>query len=50
MHSGGSLSPGDEVVDSDHLTLAHEALIKVRNRVPPVGKWDFAEFGEGDVQ
>jgi len=42
VHSGGSLSPGDEVVVSDHLTLAHEAKIKVRKRVPPVDRWDFA--------
>ena len=46
VHSGGSLSPGDEVVVSDHLTLAHEAKIKVRKRIPPDDKWDFANFGE----
>ncbi len=46
VHSGGSLSPGDEVVVSDHLTLAHEARIKVRKRIPPDDKWDFANFGE----
>ncbi len=46
VHSGGSLSPGDEVVVSDHLTLAHEAKIKVRKRIPSVDKWDFANFGE----
>jgi RND family efflux transporter MFP subunit len=47
VHSGGSLSPGDEVVVSDHLTLAHEAKIKVRKRIPPEDKWDFAEFETG---
>ncbi len=50
VHSGGSLSPGDEVVVSDHLTLAHEAKISVRKRIPPQDKWDFAEFGEGGSQ
>ena len=33
VHSGGSLAPGDEVVVSDHLTLAHEAKISVRKDV-----------------
>ncbi len=42
VHSGGSLSPEDEVVVSDHLTLANEAKIKVRKRVPPVDRWAFA--------
>lgn len=46
VHSGGSLSPGDEVVVSDHLTLAHEAKIKVRKRIPSEDKWGFANFGE----
>ncbi len=46
VHSGGSLSPGDEVVVSDHLTLAHEAKIKVRKTIAPDDKWDFANFGE----
>ena len=46
VHSGGSLSPGDEVVVSDHLTLAHEAKIKVRKRIPSEDKWGFADFGE----
>jgi len=48
VHSGGSLAPGDEVVVSDHLTLAHEALIKVRKRVPPASRWDFA-VGETEL-
>lgn len=42
VYSGGSLAPGDEVVVSDHLTLAHEARIKVRKRISPVDRWDFA--------
>lgn len=40
VHSGGTLVPGDEVVVSDHLTLAHEAKISVRKSVPPADKWD----------
>ena len=46
VHSGGSLAPGDEVVVSDHLTLAHEAKIKVRKRVPPINRWAFAVTAE----
>ena len=42
VHSGGSLAPGEEVVVSDHLTLAHEAKIKVRKRIAPHDRWDFA--------
>jgi multidrug efflux pump subunit AcrA (membrane-fusion protein) len=42
VHSGGSLAPGDEVVVSDHLTLAHEAKIKVRKRLPANDRWAFA--------
>ncbi len=42
VHSGGSLAPGDEIVVSDHLTLAHEAKIKVRKKIAPVDRWDFA--------
>jgi len=42
VHSGGSLAPGDEVVVSDHLTLAHEAKIKIRKRIKPFDRWDFA--------
>ncbi len=42
VHSGGSLAPGEEVVVSDHLTLAHEAKIKVRKRITAADKWDFA--------
>ncbi len=43
VHSGGSLAAGDAVVVSDHLTLAHEAKIKVRKKVPPVDRWAFAD-------
>jgi len=35
VHSGGSLAAGDEVVVSDHLTLAHEAKIKIRKHIEP---------------
>lgn len=42
VHSGGSLDAGDEIVVSDHLTLAHEAKISVRKRLPPDDRWDFA--------
>ncbi len=42
VHSGGSLAPGEAVVVSDHLTLAHEAKIKVRKKVQPVDRWAFA--------
>jgi len=37
--SGGSLSPGDRVVVSDHLTLAHEAKIKVRKTRQIRDRW-----------
>ncbi len=47
VHSGGSLAPGDEVIVSDHLTLAHEAKIKVRKTIQAVSRWDFANLGEG---
>ena len=42
VSSGGSLAPGDTVVVSDHLTLAHEATIDIRRRVPPKDRWAFA--------
>ena len=45
VHSGGSLSPGDKVVVSDHLTLAHEAKISVRKTVPGIDRWNFANLG-----
>jgi len=44
VHSGGSLTPGDEIIVSDHLTLAHEAKIKVRKRVTAVDRWSFADL------
>ena len=46
VHSGGSLAPGEEVVVSDHLTLAHEAKIKVRHTVDGADRWAFAAAGE----
>ena len=46
VHSGGSLAPGDDVVVSDHLTLAHEAKITVRKQVPPENRWAFAAAGD----
>ncbi len=42
VHSGGSLAAGEEVIVSDHLTLAHEAKIKVRKRIAPFDRWAFA--------
>jgi len=39
VHSGGSLAPGEQVVVSDHLTLAHEAKLKVRRLRPAVDRW-----------
>jgi RND family efflux transporter MFP subunit len=42
VHSGGSLAPGEQIVVSDHLTLAHEAKIKVRKTVPGADRWAFA--------
>ncbi len=42
VHSGGTLEPGDEVVVSDHLTLAHEAKIDVRRRLTPRDRWGLA--------
>jgi len=36
---GGALEPGDKVVVSDHLTLAHDAPIKVRKTVPAADPW-----------
>jgi len=50
VHSGGSLAPDEQVVVSDHLTLSHEALIKVRKTVPPANRWAFALDGEGDAR
>lgn len=50
VHSGGSLEPGDEVVVSDHLTLAHEAKIVVRRTLPPEDRWAFAGAGSETVR
>ncbi len=47
VHSGGTLAAGDEVVVSDHLTLAHQAKIKIRKHVPPRDRWAFAAGAEG---
>ena len=49
VHSGGSLAPGEEVVVSDHLTLAHEAKIKIRKSVPAVDRWAFATAAGGST-
>lgn len=47
VHSGGSLAPGDKVVVSNHLTLAHEAKIKVRRTHPPKDRWALASNQAG---
>jgi RND family efflux transporter MFP subunit len=36
---GGTLEPGDRVIVSDHLTLAHDAKIKVRRTVALADPW-----------
>jgi RND family efflux transporter MFP subunit len=36
---GGTLEPDDRVVVSDHLTLAHDAKLKVRRTVPAADPW-----------
>ena len=43
---GGTLDPGDRVVVSDHLTLAHDAKIKVRKTLPLNDPW--LESTQGD--
>jgi len=45
VHSGGSLAADDKVVVSDHLTLAHEAKLKIRKTVPTSDRWAFAAEG-----
>ena len=50
VHSGGSLAPGEQVVVSDHLTLAHEAKIKIRRTRPPQTRWDFAFAATGTTR
>ncbi len=42
---GGTLEPDDRVVVSDHLTLAHDAKIKVRKTVPAADPWIAASQG-----
>jgi RND family efflux transporter MFP subunit len=39
VHSGGSLAPDEKVVVSDHLTLAHEAKLKIRKTLAPRDRW-----------
>jgi hypothetical protein len=36
---GGTLEPGDRVIVSDHLTLAHDAKVKVRKTLPAADPW-----------
>lgn len=44
---GGTLEPDDKVIVSDHLTLAHDAKIKVRKTLPPSDPWlETAQAGE----
>lgn len=42
---GGTLDPGDRVVVSDHLTLTHDARIRVRRTVPTTDPW--IQFAQG---
>jgi RND family efflux transporter MFP subunit len=48
VHSGGSLAPGEKVVVTNHLTLAHEAKIKVRRTQPPKDRWALASNQAGE--
>jgi RND family efflux transporter MFP subunit len=43
---GGTLDPDDRVIVSDHLTLAHDAKIKVRKTLPPADPWLETAGGE----
>ena len=36
---GGPLTPGDKVIVSDHLTLTHEAKVKVKKTLPNKDPW-----------
>ncbi len=36
---GGQLAPGDKVIVSDHLTLIHDAKIKIKKTVPITDPW-----------
>jgi multidrug efflux pump subunit AcrA (membrane-fusion protein) len=47
VHSGGSLAPGDQVVVSNHLTLAHEAKLSIDEVVPTPNRWAFATAEDG---
>jgi membrane fusion protein (multidrug efflux system) len=46
---GTTLEADDQVVVSDHLTLAHEALIKIRKSVTPKDAWrdEFPDASSG---
>ncbi len=43
---GGQLAPGDKVVVSDHLTLTHDAKVKVKKTLPARDPW--VAFGRDD--
>jgi len=43
---GGTLDPGDRVIVSDHLTLAHDAKVKVRKTLPLTDPWLQSAQGE----
>jgi hypothetical protein len=43
---GGALDPDDRVVVSDHLTLAHDAKIKVRKTVTAGDPWVASQDSE----
>lgn len=45
VHSGGELAPGDRVVVSNHLTLAHEARLEIEPAAAPADRWLDAEAG-----
>jgi RND family efflux transporter MFP subunit len=36
---GGQLAPGDKVIVSDHLTLTHDAKIKIKKTLPVTDPW-----------
>lgn len=50
VHSGGSLAHGEQVVVSDHLTLAHEAKIKIRKTENPADYWGLDTENAGLVK
>jgi RND family efflux transporter MFP subunit len=43
---GGTLDPGERVIVSDHLTLAHDAMVKVRRTLPLNDPWLESADGE----